>query len=141
MDPKTLFLQHEDGLGQIIDPAKGNMLHGAGRGLGHGGIEGDGSPPGNDHGVHACTISNPEDGTQIVGILNLVQKEEEGGTVCRLAGGQDLVQFPVVEWGHFSDDALVTVTFGQGIKPGPAGVADQGTLLAAGLNQVGEVLA
>ena len=106
-DPDVLLLHGLEGAGNVDDLGDADVLGGTGGGLGRDGREGGGAALGEDDAVDARAVGGAEEGAEIVGVFDAVEREEK-----MMAGGTDGGVEKIFEGEEFAladegDDALM----------------------------------
>ena len=92
-DPNAVGLQLLDGLGNVCHPGNGNIFDRTGRSLCYR-IGKTHCPPLGDHNaVSTGTVSGPDNGTQVMGIFDPVQNDQERIFALGIGSGQNIFQF------------------------------------------------
>ena len=112
------------------------MGHGTGGGLGHDGSQTGAAALGDDHPVGACALRRPDDRTQVVGVGQLVTKDDQGCFPPFLCPLEDVLDGGVFPNGGHGDDALMGVGAGHLVQLPPVGVDHHHAVGAGGVGDV-----
>jgi hypothetical protein len=103
---------------EVGDLGDGEVLKGAGGGLDGDGGEGSAAVARDDQAVAAGGFGAAGEGAEVVGVLDTVEGEEEGGLATGEGDGQELGQLDRLDRGHDGEDALVGAAAGLGVEQG-----------------------
>jgi hypothetical protein len=88
-DPDVLLLHLLQRADEIGDAGDADVLGGSGGGLGYGAGDGRGTTLGNDDAVYTCAVRGAEESSEVVGIFDAVEGEEEA-VLAVLFGGEEV---------------------------------------------------
>ena len=91
-DPDVLLLHLFERANEVGNPRNPNVFRGSGRGFGYGRGDGGGSALGEDDAVDAGTVGGSEQRSEVVGVFDAVEGEEEA-VLARLFGVRESLRF------------------------------------------------
>jgi hypothetical protein len=127
-----------DGSGEVGDLGDGEVLEGAGGGLDGDRGQGGAAVAGDDQAVAAGGFGAAGQGAEVVGILDAVEGEEEGGLPAGQGNRQELGQADGLDRGHDGEDALMGAAAGLGLDQGAGDGLDLDPVLAGEVEEVAE---
>jgi hypothetical protein len=110
-DPDVSFLHLLEGADEIGDSGDTNVFGGPGRGFGYGGGNGGAATLREENAVDSGSIGRSEEGPEIVGVFDAVERKEEAGPASCIGNEEvfDGEECPLTKVG---DNALVRLGFG-----------------------------
>ena len=111
-DPDVLLLHLLQRADEIGDASDADVLGGPGGGLGYGAGDGRGTAFGDDDAVYTCAVRGAEESTQVVGVLDAVEGEEEA-VLAILFGGEEVFDGEEFALADDGEDALMSVGAGE----------------------------
>ena len=106
-NPQPVLLQAPQRLREIPHPGHREAFQGPGRCLGHGPRKPRRVAAKEDHPVDSCGFGTPNETPEILGVLDLVEREEKRGLRTMLGHGQEIFHLYVGLRRDPSDDALM----------------------------------
>ena len=128
VDPYAACFQLVDGFGDVGDARHAHIFNRACARLADRVAEARAAPFGNDHAVHARAFGGADDRAEVVGILQLVENDEEGRLVLFLRVGEDVVERAVILGGGEGDDALMGSDAAEKVELGAVDLLDRDLL-------------
>ena len=110
-DPDVGFFELLESTGDVGDAGDGDMLAGASAGFGDDAGDGGGTALGEEDAVDTGTIRGPEKGTEVVGVFDAVEGEEEAAVEAWF-GGEEIFDGEELALAEGGDGTLVGVSFG-----------------------------